>query len=49
MIVMRDLKALCFNVNWPKKVAENLKLEILFIIKSNISFAENKIKNKIEQ
>ena len=32
-----------------KDVHENLKHEIEFIIKSNESLAENKIKNEIEQ
>ena len=38
-----------FHFNWPKDVDENLKNEIEFIIKSNESLAENKIKNKIEK
>ena len=38
-----------FDFDWPKDVDENLKHEIEFIIKSNESLAENKIKNKIEQ
>ena len=49
MIVIRDPKACCFNFDWPKDVDENLKHEIEFIIKSNKSLAENKIKNEIEQ
>ena len=36
-------------LDWPKYVDENLKHEIEFIIKSNVSFAENKIKNETEQ
>ena len=39
----------CFNFDWPKNVDENLKHEIEFIIKSNGSLAENKIKNEIEK
>ena len=39
----------CFNFDWPKNVDENLKHEIEFIIKSNESLAENKIKNEIEK
>ena len=38
-----------FNFDWPKYVSENLKHEIEFIIKTNESLAENKIKNEIEQ
>ena len=49
MIVIRDPKTFCFNFDWPKDVDENLKHEIEFIIKSNESLAENKIKNYIEQ
>ena len=45
MIVIR----VCFNFNWQKDVDENVKHEIEFIIKSNESLAENKIKNEIEQ
>ena len=37
------------NFDWSKYVDENLKHKIEFIIKSNESLAENKIKNKIEQ
>ena len=48
-IVIRDDKTLCFNFDWTKNVDENLKHEIEFIIKSNESLAENKIKDKIEQ
>ena len=52
MIVMRYLKTFYFNFNWPKQVDRNLKHEIYlheFIIKSNGSSADNKIKNEIEQ
>ena len=49
MIVIRDPKTFCFNFDWPKYVDENLTHEIEFIIKSNESLAENKIKNEIEQ
>ena len=38
----------CFNFDWPKHVDDNLKHEIEFIVKSNKSLAENKIKNEIE-
>ena len=49
MIVIRDLKTFCFNFDWPKYGDGNLKHEIEFIIKSNESLAENKIKSEIEQ
>ena len=49
MIVIRDTKTFCFNFNFPKDVAENLKGEIEFIIKSNESLAKITIKNVIEQ
>ena len=49
MIVIKDSKTFYFNFAWPKDVDENLKLEIEYIIKSNESLPENKIKNKIEQ
>ena len=48
-IVIRDPKSFCFNFDRPKNVDENLKHEIEFIIKSNESLADNKIKNKVEQ
>ena len=49
MIVIRDPKTFCFNFDWPKDVDKNLKHEIEFIIKSNESLADNKIKSEIEQ
>ena len=49
MILIRDPETFCFNFDWLKDVDENLKHEIEFIIKINESFAENKIKNEIEQ
>ena len=49
MIVIRDPKTFRFDFNLPTYVDENLKNEIEFIIKSNESLAENKIKNEIEQ
>ena len=51
MIVIRDPKTFYFDFGWPKDkdVDEKLKHEIEFIIKSNESFAENKMKNEIEQ
>ena len=49
MVVIRDPKTFYFDFYWSKDVDENLKYEIEFIIKSNESLAENKIKNEIEQ
>ena len=49
IIVIRDPKTFYFDVHLPKYVNENLKYETEFIIKSNESLFENKIKNKIEQ
>ena len=49
MVVIRDPKTFCFNFDWPKNVDENLKHETEFVIKSNESLAENKIKNEIDQ
>ena len=49
MIVVRDPKTFCYNFDWPKFAGENLKHEIEFIMKSNESLAENKIKSEIEQ
>ena len=46
MIVTRDPKTHCFNFDWPKDVDENLKHEIEFVIRSNESLAENKIKKR---
>ena len=49
MVIIRDPKTFCFRFDLPKDVDENLKHEIEFIIKSNESFAENKIKNKTKE
>ena len=49
MIVIRDPITFYFNVGWPKDIDENLKHEVKFIIKSNESLAENKIKTEIER
>ena len=49
MIVMRNLKTFYFNFDQPKDVDEDLKYEIEFIIKSNESLAEDKIKINIEE
>ena len=44
MIVIRDRKTFCFNFHWLKDFNENLKHGIEFVIKSNESLAENKIR-----
>ena len=49
MIVIRDHKIFYFHFDWPKDVDKDLKHEIEFIIRSNESLADNKIKNDIEQ
>ena len=49
MSVIRDPKTFYFYFDWPKDVDNNLKHEIEFIMKSNESLAENKIKKEIEQ
>ena len=49
MIVIKDPKTFHLNFVWQIYVDENLKYEIDFIIKSNESLAENKIKNEIKQ
>ena len=49
MFMIRDPNFFCFNFDWPKDVDEKLKHEIEFILKSNESLAENKIKNEIEE
>ena len=46
MIVIRNPKTSCFDFDWPK-VVDDHKIE--FIIKSNESLAENKMKIDIEQ
>ena len=48
MIVIRDPKTFCFNFDLPKDVDENLKREIVFIIKGNESLAEIMIKSETE-
>ena len=47
MNVIKDLKTFYFYFDLPKRVDENLKHEIEFIIKNNESFAENKIKTRL--
>ena len=49
MTVIIDSQNFRFNFGLPKYVDENLNNEIEFILESNESLAENKIKNKIEQ
>ena len=49
MIVIRDPNTSCFNFDYSKYVDDTLKHSIEFIIKSNESLAQNKIKNKIKQ
>ena len=49
MVVIKESKTFYFYSNWPKSVDENLKHETAFIIKSNESFAQNKIETEIEQ
>ena len=49
MVVTREPKTFYFDFDWPKDFDENLKYKIEFIIKSNESLAENKLKNEIEQ
>ena len=40
MTVTRDPTKFYFNFDWPKDVDENLKHEIEFIIKGNVSLAK---------
>ena len=49
MIVIRDPKTFCFNFDWTKYDDQNFKHKTEFIIKSNESLAENKIKSEIGQ
>ena len=49
MIVMRDSTSFSFDFDNLKNFDENLKHKIEFIIKSNESSSENKIKYGIEQ
>ena len=49
MIVIKDTRTFSFNFDCPKYVDDNSKHEIKFIMKSNESSAENKIKCEIEQ
>ena len=49
MIVIRDLKTFCFNIDQHKDDDKKLKCKIEFIIESNESLSENKIKNETER
>ena len=49
IVVIRDSKTFYFDFDWPRNVDQDLKYETEFIIKSNESLAENKIKNAVEQ
>ena len=49
MVVIRDPKTFCFNFDFLRDTDEHLIHEIEFIIKSNESLAENKVKNEIGQ
>ena len=44
MIVIRDPKTFYFHFDWSNNADGNLKHEIEFVIKSNESLADNKIK-----
>ena len=45
--MISDPKTFCFNFDQPKDVDEDLKHKIEFILKSNESLAENKIRNNL--
>ena len=49
MIVIIDPETFYYDFDWPKDFDGNWKHKIEFIIKSNESLSENKIKNEIEQ
>ena len=49
MVVIREPKTFYFDFDLPKNLDKNLKHGIAFIIKSNGSLVQNKIKNEIEQ
>ena len=49
MIEIRDPKNFYFHFGWPEDVDETLRHEIEFIIKSNDTLAESKLKNEIKQ
>ena len=47
MIVIRDPKTFFKKIDWPKYFDQNLEHETEFIIKSNESLVENKIKTRL--
>ena len=47
LVVITEPKTFYFDFDWPKNIDENLKHEIEFIIKSNESLPENKIKARL--
>ena len=49
MIVIRGPKHFSFNFDWLEDVDENLIYKFEFLIKSDESLAENRIKNETEQ
>ena len=49
IVVKKDPKTFYFYFDWPKDVDENFKYKIEFVIKSDESLAENKLKHEIEQ
>ena len=48
LIAIRDLKTFCFNFDLPKDIDKNLKHEVEFILNSDKSLAQKKIKREIE-
>ena len=48
LIAIRDLKTFRFNFHLPKDIDKNLKHEVEFILNSDKSLAQNKIKREIE-
>ena len=49
MTVIKDPRTFFIYFDWSKDADENLKHGIEFIIKSNETLAENKMKNETEQ
>ena len=49
IVIIREPKTFDFDFDLHKDLDKNLKHKIEFVIKSNNSLPENKIKNKIEQ
>ena len=49
IVVIKDPKTFYFYFDLPKDVDENFKYKIEFVIKSDESLAENKLKHEIEQ